>query len=148
MWKVLESQADIDLLMRTYQNFHNSCLKEVAVQNREYVDERRAMHFDNQTVIKMRFQSQSEENSTIELLFEDVVQFNWVQDERNADTGLSLIFQAVCLWQEETLYWAEDIDWSLNATDKNDYRWVAAKRGRWRIVEKGLGPATALFAAN
>lgn len=148
MWQVLHSQADIDQMMRTYRNFHDSCIKEVAVQNREYVDEKRAMHFDNQTIIKMRFQSQFKENAAIELVFEDVVEFNWVQDERNADTGLSIIFQAVCQWQEETLYWAEDIDWGLNAAGKNDYRWVGAKRGRWRIVEEGLGPATALFAAS
>ncbi|WP_220612795.1 hypothetical protein [Hymenobacter sp. HSC-4F20] len=134
--------------MRTYRSFHDSCLKEVAVQNREYVDERQAMHFDNQTIIKMRFQSQFKDNAVLEWVFEDVIEFNWVQDERNVDTGLSIILQAVCQWQQEMLYWAEDIDWHLDAADKNDYRWVAAKRGRWRIVEKGLGPATALFAAS
>ncbi|MFD2787410.1 hypothetical protein [Hymenobacter rubripertinctus] len=86
--------------MRTYRGFHNSCLKELVVQTREYVDERLAMHVDDRTVIKLRFQSQYSANSTLELLFEDIVAFNWVQDERNADPGHTIIVEAVCCWEK------------------------------------------------
>ena len=144
-WHTLQSQPDVDRLMHTYRGFHDSCLKELVVQTREYVDERLAMHFDNRTVVKLRFQSQYSENSTLELLFEDIVAFNWMQDERNADPGHTIILEAVCRWENDMVYWAEDIDWALDAADRNDYRWVAAKQARWRTVTAGSGPASTLF---
>jgi hypothetical protein len=143
MWMTVQSQADVDQLMQVFRSFHDSCIKEVAIQNREFVDENLAMHFDNRTFVRMLFQSQFAKASALEIQFEDVVVFNWVQDERNLDTRLSVIFQAVCQWNADTLYWAEDLDWALDSPDKNDYRWVAAKRARWRIVD-ALGPATYL----
>ncbi|TGE28531.1 hypothetical protein [Hymenobacter metallicola] len=144
MWNTLASQADVDHLMQVYRDFHDSCIKEVALQNREFVSEDLSMSFDNRTFVRMLFQSQFREASVIEVEFEDVVSFNWVQDERNADTGLTILMEAVCYWQDDTLYWAEDLDWSVDAEDKNDYRWIAAKQGRWRIVESALGPDTRL----
>jgi hypothetical protein len=148
MWQALQNQSDVDHMMATYRGFHDSCIKELGVQLREYVDAKRAMHFDNQTIVRMRFQSQFNDNAVLDLVLEDVITLNWVQDERNADTGLSVIYQAICLWQNEMLYWSEDVDWSMQATDRNEYRWIAAKRGRWRIVEDAMGPDTALFALD
>jgi hypothetical protein len=145
MWNVIASQVDVNHLMQTFGNFHDSCLKELAVQNREFVDAELSMSFDNKTFVRMLFQRQFNKASAIEMVFDDVVDFNWVQDERNSDPGMSIILQAVCLWQNDTLYWAEDIDWQINGEDKNDYRWIAAKSGRWRIIESGLGPKTILF---
>ncbi|MCB2377064.1 hypothetical protein LGH70_05695 [Hymenobacter sp. BT635] len=144
MWNVLASQADVDHLMLVYRRFHDSCLKEMALQTRKFVDEQRSMNFDNRTFVRMLFQNQFSDASTIEILFEDVVDFNWVQDEKNSDITASMLFEAVCYWQDETLYWAEDLDWSSDSEDRNDYRWIAAKQGRWRAVEYALGPDTRL----
>lgn len=143
MWMTVQSQADVDQLMQRFRSFHDSCLKEVAIQNREFVDENLALHFDNRTFVRMLFQSQFAEASALEIQFEDVVDFNWVQDERNSDITASVIFQAFCQWNADTLYWAESLNWALDSPDKNDYRWVAAKRARWRIVD-ALGLATYL----
>lgn len=145
MWNVIVSQVDADHLMQTFGSFHDSCLKELAVQNREFVDPKLSMSFDNKTFVRMLFQRQFNKASAIEMLFEDVVDFNWVQDERNSDPGMSIILQAVCLWENDTLYWAEDIDWQVDSSDKNDYRWIAAKQCRWRIREAALGPEAILF---
>ncbi|MBC6699335.1 hypothetical protein [Hymenobacter sp. BT190] len=145
MWNIIANQVDVDNLMLAYRSFHDSCIKEIAVQNREFVSERLAMSFHNQTFVRMLFQSQFRSTSVIEILFEDVQTFNWVQDERNADTGLTILFEAACFWQGDILYWAEDHAWNLESDDKNDYRWIAAKQARWRIVESGLGPATMLM---
>ncbi|GAA3940141.1 hypothetical protein [Hymenobacter algoricola] len=144
MWKSMRSQAGSDHLMTVFRSFHDSCIKEVALQTREFVDERRAMHFDNRTFVRLLFQSQFKKDATLEMIFEDVLDFNWVQDERKADPGLSIILHAVCLWKNDMLYWAEDLDWSLEAEDKNDFRWLAAKQARWRFAESGLDPATLL----
>ncbi|UYZ64053.1 hypothetical protein [Hymenobacter weizhouensis] len=103
------------------------------------MDEQLAMHFDNKTSVKMLFQSQFREASVIEVEFQDVVQFNWCQSQ-SADSGMTVLMQAVCFWKDNTLYWAEDIDWSLEGLDRNDYRWIAAKNVRWRIIEAALGP--------
>lgn len=145
MWNVIRSQTSVDDLMLTFRSFHDSCLKEVAIQNREFVDERLSMSFDNKTFVRMLFQSQFNKASVVEMLFEDVISFNWVQDERNSAPGVSVIMQAVCLWENDTLYWAEDTDWSMNSPEKNDYRWIAAKQGRWRMREAALGSNTLLF---
>ncbi|UOG72753.1 hypothetical protein MTX78_11510 [Hymenobacter tibetensis] len=145
MWISIKNQGDADFLMQTFRGFHDSCIKELAIQNREFVDEHLAMHFDNKTFVKVLFQSQFKENSVLEMLFEDVVDFNWVQDEKSSDVTASLIFEAVCLWENDTLYWAENMEWQIDSSNKNDYRWIAAKLCHWRILEAALGSDTILF---
>ncbi|GAA4010494.1 hypothetical protein GCM10022408_23490 [Hymenobacter fastidiosus] len=143
-WTSIQSQADADHLMTVYRSFHDSCIREIAVQNREFVDERQAMHVDNRTLVRLLFQSRFPKDSVLEMLFEDVLDFNWVQDARGSDITASLIFQAVCRWHNDALHRAENLDWSLGAEDRNDYRWLVAEQARWRLVESGLGPATLL----
>ncbi|WP_324679004.1 hypothetical protein [Hymenobacter sp. GOD-10R] len=139
MWQELKTEADVQRLMISFGSFHDSCLRELSLQTREFVDERLAMCFDNKTFVRMLFQRQMRKVSAIEIVFEDVIDFNWVQDEKNSDSAAAVIYQAVCIWDEGILYWAEDIDWSKDSEDKNDYRWIAASQGRWRILDNGLG---------
>jgi hypothetical protein len=146
MWQELKDQTDVEELMRVFGSFHDSCLKEIAVRNREYVASGLAMGFDNPTAVRFLFQRQFRNPVAIELQFEDVEDFNWVHFNTQHDTGFSVIYQAVFFWQDSLLYWAEDIDWHLTADDRNDFRWISAKRARWRTVEDGAGPEDKLLS--
>jgi|GEM_PF-2052228 len=46
MWTEIKDQSDIDKLMELYGNFHDSCLRNIYISTREFVDEKRAMNFD------------------------------------------------------------------------------------------------------
>lgn len=137
----MRSNEDVRVLLSAFGSFHDSCLKEVSIRNREFVAENLAMHFDNPTRIRMLFQRQSRHNAAIELLFEDVLDFNWVQDEKGADAAAAVIFQAVCYWTNDAVYWAEDLNWQFDdAATRNEYRWIAARKGHWRLLSSALGP--------
>jgi hypothetical protein len=47
MWQEVSEQADLDKVMAVFGSFHDSCLKEVAIRNREYVLPIPGMGFDN-----------------------------------------------------------------------------------------------------
>jgi hypothetical protein len=148
MWNQLREQSDIDNLIDVFGRFHDSCLKEVVIRNREYVHPNLAMGFDNEPVVRFVFQRQFKNPSVIEMQFENVVDMNWLQDELYSDTGSSVIYEAGIQLANELIYWVEDIDWQLTSDDKNDYRWIAAKKAKWRIVESGLGKKDILIDLN
>lgn len=139
MWQELKNQPDIDELMQLFGSFHDSCLKEAAIRNREFVSSTLAMSFSNQTVVRLLFQRQFHNPTGIELQFEGVKDFNWTHFNASHDPGFSVIYQAVFFQQEDLFYWAEDVDWQLTAADRNDFRWVSATSAKWRIVENAAG---------
>lgn len=146
MWQELKQQADIDELMRVFGSFHDSCLKELAIRNREFVTQTLAMSFDNPSAVRLLFQRQFHNPTAIELQFEAVENFNWLHNKPLDDASCSLIYQAVFFQQAGLIYWAEDIDWQLTVEDRNDFRWIAAKSAKWRIVENALGPDDKLLS--
>lgn len=141
MWNELQSQVDIDKLMQIYGSFHDSCVKQIFIRNREFVDEELAMSFGNSPMARLLFQRQALNPSVIEIEFEEVEELNWLHDNLSADVESALIFQVVLEFQNELIYWADDIDWRSPGVDKANFRWLSAKTAKWRIIENGLGEA-------
>lgn len=139
MWHELTQQSDLDELMQFFGSFHDSCIKQLFIRNREFVDERLSMSFNNAPMVRLLFQWQFRNPSAIEIQFEEVEFMNWRHDNLKADSGLTLIYEAVLQFKNGLLYWAEDIDWSEGEGDKNEFRWIAARTGKWRALENGLG---------
>lgn len=145
MWNLLETQEDIDNLIRVFGGFHDSCIKQVFIRSREFVDERLTMPFDNTPMIRLFFQRQADIIPSIEIQFDEVKYFNWKYDDLTYDTGLSIIYEAVLEQRDHLIYWAEDIDWREKDADKDEFRWLAAVQAKWRIVADGLGESDKPF---
>lgn len=47
MWIEVKDQQDIDKLMESYGFFQDSCLRDLYMSTREFVDDQRVMHFNN-----------------------------------------------------------------------------------------------------
>ena len=79
MWTEIKDQADTDKLLESYGYFHDSCLRDIYISTREFIDEKLAMHFDNRLTASLLFQRQFGPNPVIELKFEKVEQFQFFQ---------------------------------------------------------------------
>ena len=73
-WKKINSENDIDNLMKKFYNFHDSCITEFFCKTGMYIDERKNMGQDGISNIKITFKSQL--CGTIEIYFEDVIKLN------------------------------------------------------------------------
>jgi len=146
MWHELKNQADIDKLMRVFGGFHDSCLKEAAIRNREFVSADLAMSFSNRSIVRLLFQRQFNNPMGIELQFEGVQDFNWTHFNASYDPGFSIIYQAVFFQQDTLFYWAEDLDWQLTAPDRNDFRWISAASVKWRVTTDAAGASDKLLS--
>jgi hypothetical protein len=67
MWTEIKDNSDIDKLMNAYGFFHDSCLRDIYITTREFVDNNLAMHFDNKLSATLLFQRQFGPNTVIEL---------------------------------------------------------------------------------
>ena len=138
-WSPLNNQQDVDILMKVFGRFHDSCIKQVFISPREYVTKDLTMGFDNTSTVKILFQRQFRNASVIEIHFEEVEEMNWRHDNLSSDTGLTIIMEAVLQIENGLVYWAEDIDWLEAIDERNDFRWIAARTVKWRTVEGALG---------
>ena len=50
MWKEIKTEDDIEELLKSFGDFHDSCLRDLYISTREYVDEKLAMSFENRNI--------------------------------------------------------------------------------------------------
>jgi hypothetical protein len=88
MWIPLSSSGAIEDFLAKFGDFHDGCLREVALATETYVDERRAMacpgHLDTSALLY--FQRQSEDFPAIELRCMGVTQFRLRPTPDNCDS--------------------------------------------------------------
>ncbi|GGK89644.1 hypothetical protein ACD591_21160 [Rufibacter glacialis] len=138
MWKEIITEADIEELLQNYGNFHDSCLRDIHISTREFVDERLAMHFENKNVATLLFQRQFDKNTILELKFEDVYRFNFhpFQPDYNG-----VIYDATLKKGADIFYWADEQEWEIGDEDAN---WISAKKVYWRYRPELRGNVTRL----
>lgn len=133
MWTEIKEQSDIDKVMELYGNFHDSCLRDVYISTREFIDEERAMHFSNKLTALLLFQSQFTQNTVLELKFEDIECFNFYPVEND---GYSIIFDATLIAKNGLFYWADFAGWEIG---NNKAIWISGKRLFWRLQPELIG---------
>lgn len=133
MWTEIKDQSDIDNLMELYGYFHDSCLRDVYISTREFIDEKLAMHFDNKLTVSFLFQRQFKPTSVIELKFEDIGQFNFQPFD---ETTFSVIYDATLKQTNGLFYWADSAEWEIG---DNDSIWISGKRLFWRSKPEFIG---------
>ncbi|MFC5268996.1 hypothetical protein [Adhaeribacter terreus] len=132
MWTEIKSDADLEWLLKLYASFHDSCLRDLHISTKEFVDEERAMSFDNKNVATLLFQRQAKENPVLELKFEDVERFNFNPPEMYG----GVIFEATFKKENDLYYWSDEDYWGIGDNEAN---WISAKKVFWRLRPELLG---------
>ena len=133
MWTEIKNQADIDKLLESYGFFHDSCLRDIYISTREFIDEKLAMHFDNKLTASFLFQRQFGPTTVLELKFEDIEQFNFKPFD---ETTNAVIYDATLMTTNGLFYWADFADWKIG---DNDSIWISGKKLFWRLRPELIG---------
>jgi hypothetical protein len=133
MWTEINDQSDIDRLLDGYGHFHDSCLRDVYITTREFIDENLAMHFDNKLTASLLFQRQFGPTTVLELKFEDIEQFNFRPFDTNTDP---VIYDATLMIANGLFYWADFAGWEIG---DNDSIWISGKKLFWRLRPELIG---------
>ncbi|SDY91113.1 hypothetical protein SAMN05660462_01199 [Proteiniborus ethanoligenes] len=133
-WKEINSENDINDLLKTFGGFHDGVLREMHLWNDYYVDEDLSMDSgDGMLNAKVLFQRQGKEPSTIEMLFWGVNKINIISTPPN---HWYMIFDTTLVYKDGLYYWAEAGDWEIG---DNSVTWLSSKNIKWRSVDGWLG---------
>ncbi|MCZ8161214.1 MAG: hypothetical protein O9275_10790 [Microcystis sp. LE19-196.1B] len=133
MWNEIKKEEDIQKLLILFNNFHDSCIRDIYISTREYVDKNLAMHFDNILTASVIFQSQYANQTVLELKFEELIDFNF---RHFGKTENSVIYDAKLIYLNGLFYWADFIDWEIG---DNDSTWISGKKLFWRLRPDLIG---------
>lgn len=122
-WKKIMTESDINEFMNLFDNFHDSCIKEISYSSGTYVDDDFSMIMNVEPTAKIVIQRQSEFMTSIEFLLEGVIKLHI-----NNDLHATLeIFKAKFFKKNDLFYWFEDDN------DENSTNFVC-ETIRWRII--------------
>jgi hypothetical protein len=133
MWNEIKDNTDIDNLLKSYGFFHDSCLRDIYITTREFVDHKLAMHFDNKLTATLLFQRQFGPNSVLELRFDNIEQFNF---RPFSETENAVIYDACLMMVDGLFYWADFADWKIG---DNDSIWINGQKSFWRFRPELIG---------
>ena len=133
MWTEIKTQADIDDLLELFGHFHDSCIRDIYISTREFVDEKLAMSFSNTLSASLLFQRQFRPNSVIELKFEEVEKFNFLPFK---ETENGVIYDTTLKTENGLFYWADFAGWE---TGDDDSIWINGRKLSWRLRPELIG---------
>ena len=128
-WHYIESQEDVDFLLKQTYSFHDTVLKDLKYVSGSYVDDNKAMKcVDTEKRVTMCFDSQL--CRSIELVFEGVVALNLRPHPDNCFSG---IFCASVLLNNASMFFC---DTKLDSADKSyEGTWIESHSLRWRFYD-------------
>ena len=135
MWNKLETNEDISNLMEMFGGFHDSCIKELKYLSGAFVAPDLSMQpINKQRTVKIIFQRQYENPTTIEMEFSGLVKLNLAPLDEQYTCEL---FGAACILKDGCIYWYDDGNCSTE--QEYDGTWICAKEAKWRIADEYSG---------
>jgi len=126
MWTEIISEIDIVNLMTEYGEFHDSCLRDIYISTKDFVDEKLTMHFENKIIGSLLFQRQFDKDTVLELKFENIDRFNFNPAPENYN---GVIYGATFKKVGNLFYWSDIEDWEIGDEDAH---WISASKVFWR----------------
>ena len=77
-WNIIETQDDIDFLLKVFNDFHDSCIVSMQYKSGAYVDKSNfSMNpINTERTLSLTFHSQFKNCSAIELVFDKLIKLN------------------------------------------------------------------------
>ncbi|MFX4260747.1 hypothetical protein ACOBQJ_00975 [Pelotomaculum propionicicum] len=137
-WEDIEGNEDVNKLLKLFNYFHDSCLKELYMWSDHYVDNDLSMNTSAELDHKVRviFQRQDKNPSAIEVFFENVTELHIIPTSENYD---SIIHEATFLFEDGTFYWADVFGWKPEDKLTKEASWLSSKKVKWRDVSGWMG---------
>jgi hypothetical protein len=131
-WENINTNDDIKKVMLLFDNFHDSCIKEISFKSGTYVDTDLSMVMVNKTVAHIIFERTSNKTPGLEFMLEGIVKMSI-----NINPLESLEIQEACFIKKENLlYWFDDLNGEKN---KDSCNWFSCQSIRWRERKDTLG---------
>ncbi len=136
-WNVIETQEDIDKLMREYGHFHDGCIKELKYISGGYVDKDLSMNpFNSKRVLNIIFQRQYKNPTVIEMIFEGIQKMNLEPSNGDYDC---IIYEASLKKINDIYYWADWDNFEVDDINEIKRTWIAASKIKWRVADNYIG---------
>lgn len=133
----IKKDVDIEKLMKEFNYFHDSCIKEIKYCSGGYVDEKGAMYpFNSERCINVIFQSQNANIRVIEVKFDKIGKLNLVPRDEDYDC---IIYGASIKKINDLFYWSEWENFKLEDIKGEDGTWISALKMSWRPLENAFG---------
>lgn len=133
----LKNNKDIEKLMKKFNWFHDSCIKELQYYSGGYVGEDGSMYpFNSARCVKVIFQSQDTNAGVIELKFDGIKKLNLIPRNEEYDC---IIYSASLEKIGNIFYWSEWGDFEIEDLTKEEGTWVSAEKVSWRTLKNAYG---------
>ena len=131
MWNQVYSEKDIIKLMKMFNNFHDSCIKEISYISGAYVNNDLSMNpINSKRSLKVIFNRQEENPIAIEVEFLNLVKMNLVPYNESYTCEID---NASFYYKEKLLYWVDTSN--ISNLDQYNGTWICAEKARWRIAD-------------
>ncbi|TYQ15434.1 UNVERIFIED_CONTAM: hypothetical protein Cloal_1887 [Acetivibrio alkalicellulosi] len=147
-WNKVKKQDDIEMLMKAYGGFHDSCIKELNYVSGASVDDKKNMYFGapNDRELHIIFQRQWDP-ITIELCFSGLRRMNLVGWESNYfcdifDSYLSFDNDLITGLDDNLIVWADNANFDVknvaggSAIKEPMTSFVIANELKWRFISE------------
>lgn len=136
-YTAINNDEDIKILMKEFNWFHDSCIKELVYYSGGYVGEDGSMYpFNSERCVKIIFQSQNANTRVIEMRFEKIKNLNLCPRE---GSYTCIIYEASLKKIDDLYYWSEWEDFQLEDLQTECGTWISASRVSWRPLENAFG---------
>ena len=137
MWNELKSNDDIELFMKKYGNFHDSCIREFNYVSGAYVNKDCSMFpINSKKELSIIFQRQCKDIMNIQLVFCGLKSLNFVPSIPNFEAIISKVCMKII---GDDLYWCVDCGFNLACTKdlwfNSNYTWLCCEWAKWRTID-------------
>ena len=130
-WNIIETQDDIDFLLKVFNDFHDSCIVSMQYKSGAYVDKSNfSMNpINTERTLSLTFHSQFKNCSAIELVFDKLIKLNLEPNDENYDC---IIFGATIKKENGNFFWADSPDCIYSSPNGT---WIICEKLMWRKCE-------------
>lgn len=137
-WNNIDSEEDIDSLMKIYDNFEDCFIVKFEFVSGNYIDDNLTAHeFDTNNLLVL-FQRQDKNPYSIEIMFEMTKKINFYAPvQGDEDYNLADILYAKIVKDDRYFYWTmwkEFNPFNAEHLNYNDFTLIQSRKVKWRIV--------------
>jgi len=131
-WNHVQTQQDVDDLLLTFNDFHDSLLRECKYCAGAYIDDALFLNFNSRPYLRCVFQRQRSEPCAIEVVFSDV---DFFQMQAGSEDVISEAF--ITLGEEGMVVWSD----VSNVEQYHEFlpTVIRAKFMSWRTMDEWIG---------
>lgn len=132
-WNEINTEKELDEFCKAFDNFHDSCIKELKYISGAYVNKKLEMHpINDERRLYMIVQSQYSNVTTIEIEFSKLTELRLRPID---ETYTCEILSSSMFFENGKIYWS-DSEMFKNDRESYEGTWICAEKIRWRVIDE------------